>query len=192
MTGTLFPTHYEMRRPDRAGSRAATIPPNLPALARQLHRGRHVGDHAQHPGRARPRPARRAPRRQGHGLVRGAPQLTGTLTPMRFGADVVAKGVRERRFDSRPAADATVPGVLWTPPEDDRPRPVVMHRPRSIGSQARGLHRGPRRGGWSATTGCAAVAIDGPVHGDRRADGSTSADLPFVDFGQLWSARARA
>ena len=50
MTGTLFPTRYEMRRPDRAvfsggGGRA----PHLPALARQLHRGGHVGDHAQHP-----------------------------------------------------------------------------------------------------------------------------------------------
>ncbi len=37
----------------------------VPARAGQHHRGRHVGDHAQHPRRARARPARRSPTPRG-------------------------------------------------------------------------------------------------------------------------------
>src|SRR5690606_28268114 len=40
----------------------------VPALEGQLHRGRHLGDPAQHRRRARPRPPARAPRRQGRPL----------------------------------------------------------------------------------------------------------------------------
>ncbi len=51
--------------------------------------------------------------------------MTGTLSPMRFGTDVAAKGVRERRFDVE-VGGRTVPGLLWTPEGDEHPRPVVM------------------------------------------------------------------
>jgi dienelactone hydrolase len=112
--------------------------------------------------------------------------LTGTLSPMRFGTDVAAKGVRERRFDVE-LGERTVPGLLWTPEGDDHPRPVVMLGHGAAGSKredyivalARGL---VRRHGLSA------VAIDGPVHGDRRADKGAVAGLPFADFVQRWSA----
>jgi dienelactone hydrolase len=114
--------------------------------------------------------------------------LTGTLTPMQFGADVAAKGVRERRFDVV-RGERTIPGVLWTAADDDRPRPVVMLGHGASGSKtqdyvvalARGLVR---------HRGLSAVAIDGPVHGDRRADGGTVPGLPFADFVASWSADA--
>ena len=48
----------------------------VPARARQLDRGRHVGDPAQHPRRAGAGPTRRAAGRQGSALVGGATQLS--------------------------------------------------------------------------------------------------------------------
>ena len=44
----------------------------VPAVARQLDRGRHHRDHEEHPGRAGPGPARRHPGRQGAALAPGA------------------------------------------------------------------------------------------------------------------------
>ena len=62
MTGTLFPTHYEMRRPDRAVFSGGADPRHTFLRSPgQLHRGRHLGDHAQHPGRARARAPRASP-----------------------------------------------------------------------------------------------------------------------------------
>ena len=112
--------------------------------------------------------------------------MTGTLAPMQFGAEVVSKGVRERAFEVM-RADRRVPGVLWTAADDERPRPVVMLGLGASGSKhqdyvvslARGLVR---------HHGLSALAFDGPVHGDRRADGGTVAGLPFADFVQRWSA----
>jgi dienelactone hydrolase len=104
---------------------------------------------------------------------------------MNFSDEVVAKGVRERRFDVE-RDDRTVPGVLWTPAEAPRASPVVLLGHGAAGSKcedyivalARGLVR---------HHGLAAVAIDGPFHGDRRADGSPDGDLALVDFAQAWS-----
>jgi len=112
--------------------------------------------------------------------------LTGTLAPMEFGTEVAAKGVRERSF-SVLRGERRIPGVLWTASDDDRPRPVVMLGHGASGSKredyivalARGLVR---------HQGLSAVAIDGPVHGDRRTDGGRVAGLPFADFVQRWSA----
>jgi dienelactone hydrolase len=119
-------------------------------------------------------------------MVGGAPKLTGTVTPLQFGTDVAAKGVRERSFEvSR--SGRRIPGVLWTAADDDQPRPVVMlghgasgdKRQDYIVSLARGLVR---------HQGLSALSIDGPVHGERRADGGSVPGLPFADFVQRWSA----
>jgi len=117
-------------------------------------------------------------------MVGGATQLT--IAPLEFSTDIAAKGVRERSFEVM-SGDRRVPGVLWTSAEDDGPRPVVMLGHGASGSKredyivalARGLVR---------HQGLAAVAIDGPVHGDRRADKGEVAGLPFADFVQRWSA----
>ncbi len=63
------------RRPSRVE------PKDVPAGARQLDRGRHLGDPAQHHRRARARPARRAPHRQGRPLEGRPPQLTSPQAP---------------------------------------------------------------------------------------------------------------
>ena len=106
--------------------------------------------------------------------------------PIRFGTDIAAKGVRERAFEVM-SGDRRVPGLLWTASDDDHARPVVLLGHGAAGSKredyivalARALVR---------HHGLSAVAIDGPVHGDRRADGGTIAGLPFADFVQRWSA----
>jgi len=104
------------------------------------------------------------------------------------GEDVVAKAVRERRFDITNDG-RTIPGLLWTPPDAEGPRPLVL-----IGHGASGSKREDyvvalgRR--LVRHLGYAAAAIDGPVHGDRRKGGESGPDLPFFDFGQLWSSDA--
>ena len=85
---------WEMRRPDprRLLRQGRRLP--LPARQGQLDRGRYVGGAAQRGLRAHPRPAHRAPRRQGRALEGPAPM---TLTAP---ADVSL--LRRRRRD-RPA-----------------------------------------------------------------------------------------
>jgi len=102
------------------------------------------------------------------------------------GEDVVDKAVRERRFDVTHDG-RTIPGLLWTPPDADGPRPLVL-----IGHGASGSKREDyvvalgRR--LVRHLGYAAAAIDGPVHGDRRTGRGSGPDLPFFDFAQLWSS----
>jgi dienelactone hydrolase len=83
-----------------------------------------------------------------------------------------------------------VPGVLWTP---DRPGtwPLVLvshggsgsKEERYVVSFARGL---------AASHRLAALAIDGPVHGDRRADGGATPGLVLAQFAQLWAGDGEA
>jgi dienelactone hydrolase len=111
--------------------------------------------------------------------------LTDILAPMNFTDEVVAKGVRERRFDLE-RDGSIVPGLLWTPAEADGPRPLVLLGHGAAGNKredyivalARALVR---------HRGLAAAAIDGPVHGDRRTDG-TNGERALVDFAQRWSS----
>jgi len=99
--------------------------------------------------------------------------------------DVTTKDVRQRRFVVR-RGTREIPGLLWTPADASGPRPLVLichgagntKREQYIVSLARRLVR---------HQGFAAAAIDGPVHGDRRADGSKDGATMFIEFAQLWA-----
>jgi len=100
--------------------------------------------------------------------------------------EVISHGVRQRRFDLS-HDDRHVPGLVWTPETTDAPTPVVMLGHGASGSKdedyivalARRLVR---------HHGLAAVAIDGPVHGTRRADGGADPNLAFAEFAAAWSS----
>ncbi|HTT86115.1 MAG TPA: dienelactone hydrolase family protein [Acidimicrobiales bacterium] len=100
--------------------------------------------------------------------------------------DVVAHGVRERRFDLG-RGGRVIPGLLWTPPGAVGPRPLVL-----VGHGAAGSKREDyvvalgRR--LVRHLGYAAVAIDGPTHGDRRRGDSAHPDAAILDFAQAWSS----
>ncbi len=99
--------------------------------------------------------------------------------------DVTGDGVRERRFDVLHAG-RRVPGLLWTPAEGRAPRPLVL-----LGHGA----SGSKRQDWVALMagrlarrhGIATAAIDGPVHGERRAGPPAPPALVLAEFAQLWA-----
>lgn len=96
------------------------------------------------------------------------------------------KEVRERRFVFR-RGSREIPGLLWTPAGADGPRPLVLachgaggnKRQPYVVSFARRLVRHHL---------FAVVAIDGPVHGDRRTDGSEDSAVTLIDFAQVWAS----
>ncbi len=93
--------------------------------------------------------------------------------------------VDERRFDVE-RSGRTIPGVLWTPPEGRPAVGLVL-----IGHGASGHKRADYVAGLGrafARRGMAAAAIDGPVHGERRADGGSNSQLTFLEFCQVWSS----
>lgn len=83
-------------------------------------------------------------------------------------------------------ADREVPGLLWTPAGASGTRPLVL-----IGHGAGSTKRDPRIVSLARRLvrhhSFAAAAIDGPVHGDRRADGGVDGTLMFVEFAHLWA-----
>lgn len=110
-----------------------------------------------------------------------------------WGPASTAHGVVQRRFDLSHRG-RVVPGLVWTPAEDggadagagDRPLVLIGH-----GSTA---HKGEdyvlalaRR--LVRHHGMAAAAIDGPVHGDRRAGGAHDPGLSHLEFGAAWSSQ---
>jgi dienelactone hydrolase len=99
--------------------------------------------------------------------------------------DVTTKGVHERRFDVT-RAGRTVPGMLWTPESQGAPRPLVL-----VGHGAAQTKSDQYVVALSRILvrhhGFAACAIDGPVHGDRRSDGTADGSVMFLEFGQVWS-----
>ena len=100
-----------------------------------------------------------------------------------IGDATTTRGVTERRFDLQ-RADRTIPGVFWEPEAQTPNTPLVMlghggsghKRQEYILAVARRLAR----------QGMAAVAIDGPVHGDRRTNGPSDGAAEMVEFSRLW------
>lgn len=107
--------------------------------------------------------------------------------------DELHAGVRERWFHLA-VEGRTVPGLLWTPPEDAltgvaraAARPLVLIGHGGSGSKSQQYVVNTGRG-LARRYAMAACAIDGPVHGDRRPDrGEASAALILAEFAQLWS-----
>jgi dienelactone hydrolase len=87
---------------------------------------------------------------------------------LRWIEPVTERGVTERRFHL--VRDVgVVPGILWLPARPERPLPLVL-----MGHGGSGHKRSDRQlrlGRWFAgVSQVAAVAIDGPYHGDRVAE----------------------
>src|SRR5262245_37230310 len=74
-------------------------------------------------------------------------------------------GVTERRFNFE-RESGIVPGIIWTPAQHERPLPLVLmgHGGSSHKRADRQLLLGRR---FAGVVQMAAVAIDGPLHGDR-------------------------
>ena len=104
---------------------------------------------------------------------------------MRWIDDAEAGGVRQRRFDLA-RGDRVVPGLLWTPADALGPRPLVAIGHGAGGSKDQGYVVALARR-LIRHRGFAAVAIDGPVHGDRRADHGSVPGLAFLEFSQMWA-----
>ena len=84
-----------------------------------------------------------------------------------IGKPISEGGVTECRFDLE-RDTGTVPGILWTPTQQARPVPLVL-----MGHGGRGHKRANRQlllgRHFAGVSQIAAVAIDGPFHGDRVA-----------------------
>lgn len=82
-----------------------------------------------------------------------------------IGEPISEGGVTERRFNLN-RESGIVPGIIWTPAQHERPLPLVLMGHGGSGHKRadRQLLLGRRFAGVSQM---AAVAIDGPYHGDR-------------------------
>ncbi|RZT14712.1 dienelactone hydrolase [Kribbella sp. VKM Ac-2569] len=85
-----------------------------------------------------------------------------------IGEPVSEHGVTERRFNLI-RDEGVVPGIIWLPARRERPVPLVL-----MGHGGSGHKRADRQlllGRWFAgKSQTAAVAIDGPYHGDRATE----------------------
>ena len=110
--GLSFEEGYELRQAagmsDGVGG-LREVP--VPALARELDRGRHQRDHEEHPRRTRPRPARRSARRQGRGLEGRAAQLAraslGTRNAKRPRENRCRHSAKNTKRCARPSASSS-------------------------------------------------------------------------------------
>lgn len=114
-----------------------------------------------------------------------------TATPLRWtGEDGLHRGVRRRGFtverDGR-----SVPGLLWTPPGAVAPTPLALLGHGGSGHKGQDYVRTLARR-MVLRHGMAAAAIDGPVHGDRRAEPEAPSGLVMLEFAQMWSVDGEA
>lgn len=95
----------------------------------------------------------------------------------------LSRGVSEQQFDLS-CQGRRVPGIVWQPDSGDCSALVLL-------GHGGGLHK---RADYILSTArrlvrhhsIAAVAIDGPGHGERRADGGQDADGAVSDFDNTW------
>jgi dienelactone hydrolase len=99
-------------------------------------------------------------------------------------AERMSGDITERRFDVT-RSERVIPGVLWSPSGSEATALVLLGHGASghkhtdyVADVARAFAR----------RGMAAAAIDGPVHGDRRADQGKNPQLTFLEFCQVWSS----
>jgi dienelactone hydrolase len=100
------------------------------------------------------------------------------------------RGVRTRHLRLSVEGRA-VPGLLWTPAAPKGPVPLV-----ALG------HGASRDKGQDVVValarrlvrhhGMAALAIDGPVHGERRGEAHPVPQVVFLEFAQRWAAEGEA
>lgn len=112
--------------------------------------------------------------------------------------DVVDRGVRQRGFEL--AVDGrVVPGLLWCPDADGAASEGTGGGPRPLVALGHGASDDKRQATVVGLArrfvrhhGFAAVAVDGPVHGDRRDDGGADRRLVLAEFAQRWAAAGEA
>jgi len=88
------------------------------------------------------------------------------MTALRWiGEPISEGGVTERRFNLE-RESGIVPGIMWTPAQHERPLPLVLMGHGGSGHKRSDRHLllGRR---FAGVAQMAAVAIDGPFHGDR-------------------------
>ncbi len=100
-----------------------------------------------------------------------------------IGDATVERGVREQRLDVT-CEGRRVPALLWTPetPREDPPLALLGHGG-SLHKRADYVLAIARR---LARRGIAALAIDGPAHGDRRPDGGGDPEVVRREFEASW------
>ena len=101
-----------------------------------------------------------------------------------IGDSVSERGVREQRFDLQ-CEGRRVPGIVWRPADATELGPVaLLGHGGSLHKRADYILATARR--LARHHGISAVAIDGPGHGDRRADGGSDPERVGAEFESAW------